>query len=539
VDARGTLFDNGNFRNDLRDFMDPGSVTVDRQFRPTVAKSWLRPSISRRISLFVALIVTCVVTTVAYLQVRSFEGAVDRDLVNAGRLGAQSVADDLALRDEPLDPLDVRDMLHDLVNTEPLIGAISVIEIDDTGHSRIFASTSTEEQTDVVNLADRTIRTGTALSSRSGTGLTIVMPVPKHSGHAVAVDVGLESLLQARQHSLALAVGFAVPAILLVTILVHVTIRQLLGGPLDGILHTMARTAQGDVRARADASRGDELGAIATGLNTMLSQLEHFNQSLHDRIDEATRDLSLRNAELTASQNQLLATREALARAERVAALGQVAANVAHQAGTPLNLVSGYVQMILDDPKTDERTRSRLRTVEAQIQNVTRVLRTMLDRAYPTSGFEAVSLGDVISRVREIARPRLWQSNIRLDTSVVSDLPAVQADPTQLEMALLNLITNALDAMPRGGRLSITARAEADGVRLEVADTGPGLPPDILEHLFDPWVTTKPAGHGSGLGLAIVRDVVRTHGGSISAHNQSPGAVFVIDLPAGGAAAAS
>jgi signal transduction histidine kinase len=519
--------------------MGTGSVTVERQFRPTVAKSWLGPSISRRISVLVALIVTGVVTTVAYLQVRSFEGAIDRDLVNAARLGAQSAADDLALREEPLDPLDVRDMLHDLVNAEPLIDAISVIESDASGHSRVIASTSTEEQTDVVNLAGRTIRMRAPLSSRSGTALTVAMPVPKHSGYAVAVDVGLESLLQARQHSLALAVGFAVPAILLVTVLVHVTVRQLLGRPLDGILRTMERTAQGNVRARADTTSGDELGAIATGLNAMLSQLEHFNQSLHDRIDEATRDLSLRNAQLTASQNQLLATREALARAERVAALGQVAANVAHQAGTPLNLVSGYVQMILDDPKTDERTRSRLRTVEAQIRNVTRVLRTMLDRAYPTSGFEAVSVGDVIARVREVAQPRLLQSKIRLETSVALDLPAVEADVTQLEMALLNLITNALDAMPGGGTLSISACARPDWVRLEVADTGSGLPPDILEHLFDPWITTKPAGHGSGLGLAIVRDVVRTHGGSISAHNQSPGAVFVIDLPARGAGPAS
>ena len=104
-------------------------------------------------------------------------------------------------------------------------------------------------------------------------------------------------------------------------------------------------------------TRRDELGLIAAGLNTMLDQLERFNRSLHDRIEEATRDLSLRNTQLAASQNELFALRESLAHAERVAALGQVAANVAHEAGTPLNLVSGYVQMIRDDPETDERIR--------------------------------------------------------------------------------------------------------------------------------------------------------------------------------------
>jgi two-component system NtrC family sensor kinase len=99
-------------------------------------------------------------------------------------------------------------------------------------------------------------------------------------------------------------------------------------------------------------------------------------------------------------------------------------------------------------------------------------------------------------------------------------------------MALLNLVTNALDAMPDGGTLSITASARPDGIRVEIADTGPGIPAPIIERLFEPWVTTKPAGQGTGLGLAIVRNVIQAHGGSISASNASTGAAFVIDLPA-------
>ncbi len=264
----------------------------------------------------------------------------------------------------------------------------------------------------------------------------------------------------------------------------------------------------------------------------MLDQLERFNQSLQGRIDEATRDLSLRNAQLAASQGELFALRESLGRAERVAALGQVAANVVHQAGTPLNLVSGYIQMIRDDPRTDDRTRSKLRTVDEQIQQVTRVLRTMLDHARQPSEAQVVNLADIITRVREVAQPRLARHHIRLEASVAEDLPPVKADATQLEMALFNLVTNALDAMPGGGTLSIAATARPDGIRVEVADTGPGIPAEVIDRLFDPWVTTKAVGHGSGLGLAIVRDVVRAHGGSISASNQAVGALFVIDLPA-------
>jgi signal transduction histidine kinase len=187
----------------------------------------------------------------------------------------------------------------------------------------------------------------------------------------------------------------------------------------------------------------------------------------------------------------------------------------------------------------DDRVRSRLQTVERQIQQVERVLRTLLDSARRPSGFELVAVADVIERVREVAQPRLTRAHITLETAIASGLPAIRADVTQLEMALLNLLTNALDAMPRGGKLAISAAGESSSVRIEVSDTGPGIPPHILDRLFDLWVTTKPAGQGSGLGLAIVRDVVRAHGGSVSAYNRSDGAVFVIELPAADSPAAA
>jgi signal transduction histidine kinase len=505
---------------------------MSQHVRHSVAKWFGSMSLSLRLSIFVALIVTAVVTSVAYVQVRLLERDIDRELVNAARLGATSVAENLAARESALDPLDIRDMLHDLVDAEPLIDAISVITADGPTTFRVYTSTSTEERAEVVALGGRAITTMAPTSQRSANTLTFAVPVPRRESYAVAASVGLESLQQASARSVGLAVGFALPAILLVTLLIQFTLRQLVGQPLGAILHTMEATAEGDWHARATVTRRDELGSIAIGLNRMLDQLERFNQSLHERVQEATRDLSLRNLQLAASRDQLLGLRESLGRAERVAALGQVAANVAHQAGTPLNLVSGYVQMIRDDPATSERIRSRLETVDTQIQQVTRVLRSLLDHARQQSGFETVSLEDIVGRVREIAEPRLARSEIRLQVAVPSDLPPIKADTTQLEMALLNLVTNALDAMPHGGTLSITASGRSGGVRLEIADTGPGIPSEIVDRLFEPWVTSKPAGRGTGLGLSIVRDVVRAHGGSVSASNQPTGAVFVVDLPA-------
>jgi two-component system NtrC family sensor kinase len=499
--------------------------------RLTVAK-WLRDiSLATRLSVFIAFIVIAVVTSVAYLEVHSFEQHIESDLEDSARLGAQSAADALAQRALPLDQPDIRDTLHDFVAADPLLDAITVIESDHTGQLSVFTSTSTEERAEVLDLARRAMLAKAPATDRSDTAITVALPVLRHENYAVVVTVGLETLIQTRNHGLRVALGFAIPTIGLVTILVHLVVRQLLARPLSTILRTMHETERGNLQARAALTQRDELGTIANGLNAMLDQLDGFNRSLHVRIEDATRDLSLRNAQLAASQNELFALRESLGRAERVAALGQVAANVVHQAGTPLNLVSGYVQMIRDDPRTDDRVRSKLRTVDEQIQQVTRVLRTMLDHARQPSETKIVSLAGIIARVREVAQPRLARHAIRLQVSVDENLPPVTADATQLEMALFNLVTNALDAMPGGGTLSITATARPEGVRVEVADTGSGIPAEVLDRLFDPWVTTKPVGHGSGLGLAIVRAVVRAHGGSISASNQAVGARFVIDLP--------
>ena len=146
---------------------------------------------------------------------------------------------------------DIRDALHDLVEADPAIDAISVIEVDATGHLHVFTSTSTEERAEVLELAGRALATKAPTSDRSSTLFTSVLPVPRRVNYAVAVTVGLESLLQARSHGLRVALGFALPTIVLVTIFVHLAVRRVVGQPLGAILETMAQTAGGDLR-RAD-----------------------------------------------------------------------------------------------------------------------------------------------------------------------------------------------------------------------------------------------------------------------------------------------
>jgi signal transduction histidine kinase len=205
-----------------------------------------------------------------------------------------------------------------------------------------------------------------------------------------------------------------------------------------------------------------------------------------------------------------------------------------------LNLISGYVQMLMEEEGEDSRAARRLQIIQDQIAKVTTIVRTMMDHARRPSPREVTDPTSLVERVCEVARPTLDAAHVKLDLHVEAGLPPIAADAVQLELALLNLIANSLDAMPAGGCLSIRLEAADDGVRIQITDTGSGIAADLLPRIFEPWVTTKPAGQGTGLGLSITRDVIGGHGGSIVASSTpGAGATFTIELPAGGARVAA
>jgi signal transduction histidine kinase len=269
-----------------------------------------------------------------------------------------------------------------------------------------------------------------------------------------------------------------------------------------------------------------------------LARLQHLNDALQERVDEATSELRVRNQELVDSYQRVFALREALARAEQMAAVGQMAASVAHQVGTPLNLISGYVQMLQQDVAVDAKTSRRLAIVQEQIGKVASVVRTMLDHARRPDTRWPTAVGTLLARVADVARPKLDASRISLALDVAAKLPTVEANSEELELAILNLVNNSLDAMPGGGQLSMRATASDGHVRIDITDTGSGISPDLLPRIFEPWVTTKQTGRGTGLGLSITRDVIARHGGTISAESEPGRTTLTILLPSMGDGAA-
>jgi signal transduction histidine kinase len=242
---------------------------------------------------------------------------------------------------------------------------------------------------------------------------------------------------------------------------------------------------------------------------------------------------------LAGLERQHTRMREELWRIRELATIGQTMANVAHQLGTPLNLASAHVQLLQQELPRDRQAQRRLGVIEEQLTRVTESLRSLLDRARPKSSPQQFPLRPVLSRLAEAGQILGSSQRVRVTLDAPETLPLVTGDETQLELALSNLVTNALDAMPDGGNLSVTATTEPGCAIVEIADTGVGIAPEVLDRIFEPWVTTKAAGQGTGLGLSIARDVVQRMGGAISANSRpTGGTVLRITLPSSTAEAA-
>ena len=507
-------------------------VSGRRQDRHAVAGLLPSLSLRTRLSLLVGFVVAAVVGTAAILELRMFERTMERELTDAARITAISVADDFELRARVEGDVTGSDVLHQFLEVNAAVRAITVVDLDQTG-PREVASTSSDERDAAVDVARRAITEGDEVYDAAGPLRFVGVPFIGPKGPmGVVVTVSTAAVERVTRNGGLIALSVMLPAIVIVTVLLDQLARRLVHRRLDGIRATMQRVAAGDLSARAAAERPDEIGAIAAGLNSMLGEMEDLSESLQLRVREATAELRKRNYEVEEMYQRVFDLREALGHAEQLAAVGQAAANVAHQVGTPLNLVSGYVQMLLTEGSLDTRTRRRLEMMQRQIDQVTGAVRGLLDRARRPLPKERAAPAPLVQRVLEIAQPRLERNNVSAEVSAAPDLPDIDADVVQLELALLNIVTNAVDAMPRGGTLTVTLTPAEGGVRLEFADTGPGVPESLLPRIFEPWVTTKPHGRGTGLGLAIARGVVAAHGGTIAVANRPPsGAVFTVVLP--------
>jgi signal transduction histidine kinase len=213
-----------------------------------------------------------------------------------------------------------------------------------------------------------------------------------------------------------------------------------------------------------------------------------------------------------------------LVRAEKLATIGTLAAGVAHEVGTPLGIISGRAEQLLSRlpaGEAGEPARKGLTSILTQVDKVSATIRQLLDFAR-LRPIEATTLAprEVLASAAALLEHRFRQHKVQLEVAVPPSVPAIAADPGQLEQVLVNLLINACDACSAGGHVSARAGAGDGGVEIAISDDGGGIAPAHLSSVLDPFFTTKKRGQGTGLGLTIAADIVKNHGGSLEIESQ-------------------
>jgi signal transduction histidine kinase len=221
----------------------------------------------------------------------------------------------------------------------------------------------------------------------------------------------------------------------------------------------------------------------------------------------------------------------ALLHNERLAAMGQLAAALAHEIRNPLQSIISSVQLILHYPVDEVKKAESLRIADRELQRLGRIVGQMLNFSRPPSAeYRPIQVADVIRYALSLTEKQLQRNGVNLNVSVADRLPEVLGSPDQLVQVLLNLILNAEEAMPGGGLLSVSARLVDQCIELTVTDDGPGFAPEAMSLIFQPFHTTKE--EGTGLGLSVSHSIIQQHGGTISASNiPGSGAAVTIKLP--------
>ncbi|HEX7554868.1 MAG TPA: HAMP domain-containing sensor histidine kinase [Geothrix sp.] len=335
-------------------------------------------------------------------------------------------------------------------------------------------------------------------------------------------------------------------------ILLWLILRMLISDPIEAMVLTMQRLEHGEAGARAPVHRSDELGLIATRFNDMASRLElageerealiheirGLNASLQDRIDAALSELQAKNDELAALVERNALLREELGVQERLAVAGQLTATFAHEVGTPLNLVTGHLQLLEAQKDLPDKSRERLGVIGAQIQRVGAIVRRLLDLTRrPQLHQQPEPFSALLSDLQQLWTPTLTAHGITVKAEAPADC-CLNVDHKQMEQLFINLMNNAVDAMPGGGMVQIKARPGEESTpgglwwELHFHDSGQGIPAELLGQVFRPMFTTKPEGKGTGLGLSICREIVRNHGGEIRIESApGKGTCVVFTLP--------
>lgn len=287
--------------------------------------------------------------------------------------------------------------------------------------------------------------------------------------------------------------------------------------PLGSLLSRVHEITNGNLNVQIPVERNDEIGTLANAFNEM------------------TKSISERDHKLRESAAELQHNQEQLIQSGKLAAIGELAAGIAHEIGNPLSAISGYAQMIQQPVHTIDAKIEFSKEIEREADFIEKIIHDLLEFSRPSEKFmefeNPVELAE--AALKTVSAHKAF-NNIKVEKSMAANIPPVPCYRKEIQQVFMNLLMNAAQAMPKGGVIKLEGSLRGNAVQFRVKDNGPGVPNEIRDKIFNPFFTTKPPGVGTGLGLAITYRIIEKHGGILKLEDSLIGASFLFTLPVKG-----
>jgi two-component system NtrC family sensor kinase len=309
--------------------------------------------------------------------------------------------------------------------------------------------------------------------------------------------------------TLLIFLGITLMGMILVSF-VAIRVAARISSPIHSMAAAARRVAEGDYSQKVEVLSSDETGYLAECFNRMTLELARATHELRQWAESLETKVEERTAQVKAMQGQLI-------QAEKLAAIGKLAAGVAHEINNPLTGVLTNSSLMLQDLAPDDPMRDDVQTIVDETLRCRKIVKGLLDFARQTKPLkQATDLNQIVEDVLNLVRNQASFKNISFDPGLQSDLPTVMVDRDQMRQVVLNIVMNAAEALPNGGEIRVISYMDraSNHVCLNITDTGPGIPEEIRSRLFEPFFTTKAS--GTGLGLAIAYGIMERHRGAIT-----------------------